>query len=337
MGLDKGLNIRDCECLEAKTSPRERLAEAGRLRRRVEKLKRDLEQANQRITERQRQITQQEEQLAEQQKQVRKLERELAESRRNSTNSCKPPSWDGLAGPQRVRGRKPGGAKCKRRAGGQPGHAGHYRKPLEAANVSRTIEILPQHCSGCGQEFAAGITSAQAIGEPYRHPVVDLPPIPAWITEYPCYKLECPGCGRATRAVVPAEAQEQTGPRRTALVAYLTVVCRMPRRVLQRFLEQAMGTPISLGSRQKCWEQVSDAVEGPGQELKSKLASEPVLNIEETGWRQSGEKRWIGAFVANPFPYYVVAAGRGAEVLVTLLGAVFSGILCSDRYAAYGS
>lgn len=337
MGLDNGPNICDSKCLERKTSPRERLDEAERLRGQVEKLKRDLEQASKRITEQQKQITQQEEQLAEQQKQVRKLERELAESRRNSTNSSKPPSSDGLAGPQRVRGRKPDGAKCKRRAGGQPGHPGHYREPVEAANVSQTIEVLPKHCSGCGQEFAASVSSAQAIGEPYRHQVVDLPPIQAWITEYQCYKLECPGCGQATRAVVPEEAQDQTGPRLTALVAYLTVVCRMPRRVVQRFLEQAMGTAISLGSTQKCWEQVSDAVEGPCQELKSKLASEPVLNIDETGWRQSGEKRWIWAFVANPFTYYVVAAGRGAEVLVTLLGAVFSGILCSDRYAAYGS
>jgi hypothetical protein len=30
--------------------------------------------------------------------------------------------------------------------------------------------------------------------------------------------------------------------------------------------------------------------------------------------------------------FYVVASTRGAEVLVTLLGAVFRGILCSDRW-----
>ena len=326
-----------------KIAPTERIEETERLRRQVEKLERDLEQASKRIAEQQNHIGEQQErigkqqeQLAEQQKLVRKLERELAESRKNSTNSSKPPSSDGLAGPQRMRGRKPG-AKCKRRAGGQPGHAGHYRKLVEAAKVSQTIEVFPKQCSGCGQEFAASLTSAEAIGEPHRHQVVDVPPIEAWITEYECFKIECPGCGQATRAAVPAEAQDQTGPRLTALVAYLTVVCRMPRRVVQRFLGQAMGISLSVGSTQNCCEQMSEAVEGPCQELKSQLASEPVLNVDETGWRLSGDKRWIWAFVANSFTYYVVAAGRGAEVLVTLLGAVFSGILCSDRYVAYGS
>jgi transposase len=33
--------------------------------------------------------------------------------------------------------------------------------------------------------------------------------------------------------------------------------------------------------------------------------------------------------------FYKVAATRGAEVLVALLGEIFAGILCSDRYAGY--
>ena len=67
--------------------------------------------------------------------------------------------------------------------------------------------------------------------------VADLPPIEAWITEYQCFKVECPSCGQATRSALPEEARDQMGARLTALVAYLTVVCRMPRRVVQRLLE----------------------------------------------------------------------------------------------------
>ena len=67
------------------------------------------------------------------------------------------------------------------------------------------------------------------------------------------------------------------------------------------------------------------------------MPAEPVLNVDETGWRQSGDKRWIWALVANSFTFYVVAQARAADVLVSLLGAVFSGILCSDRYVVYGS
>ena len=41
------------------------------------------------------------------------------------------------------------------------------------------------------------------------------------------------------------------------------------------------------------------------------------------------------ALVARDFVFYTVALSRGAEVLIQLLGAVFAGILCSDRCPTY--
>jgi transposase len=69
--------------------------------------------------------------------------------------------------------------------------------------------------------------------------------------------------------------------------------------------------------------------------LQEQLPREAVLNVDETGWRSNGKKRWIWALVAQQFVFYVVASTRGAEVLVSLLGAVFRGILCSDRWVVY--
>ena len=60
-----------------------------------------------------------------------------------------------------------------------------------------------------------------------------------------------------------------------------------------------------------------------------------MLNSDETSWRNDGEKRWIWALVARCFVFYTVAANRSSEVLILLLGAVFKGILCSDRAGAY--
>ena len=176
---------------------------------------------------------------------------------------------------------------------------------------------------------------AQTVGEPSRHQVIDLPPMQAWITEYRCLTLGCPKCGRETRAGLPEEAKQQLGPKLTALVAYLTVVCRMPRRVVRRYLETALQIEISLGSTQNCWEQVSAAVEEPCLELERKLSTEPVLNVDETGWRLNGDKRWVWALVARNFTVFAILAGRGADELASLLGAVFTGILCSDRLPTY--
>ena len=60
-----------------------------------------------------------------------------------------------------------------------------------------------------------------------------------------------------------------------------------------------------------------------------------MVNVDETGWRQSGEKRWLWAFVAQVFTVFVVSASRGRQVLEAMLGAAFAGLVGSDRLATY--
>ena len=163
----------------------------------------------------------------------------------------------------------------------------------------------------------------------------ELPAITPHITEYRCQRRQCPGCGQTTLAALPEEVVGQFGPQLTALIAYLTVVCRLPRLVVQRFLAGALQIPISLGSTQKAWEEASAAVATPYDELAAALRDEPVLNADETGHRSNGEKRWLWAIVARAFVVYRIAASRGADVLQTVVGETFAGILGSDRLPTY--
>jgi transposase len=174
-----------------------------------------------------------------------------------------------------------------------------------------------------------------AEGDPRRHQVTELPPIKAHITEYQCYRVICPECGKKTQAELPPQAHRHFGAQLTALIAYLTVVCRMPRRVVHEVLEQVLAIPLSLGSIQNSWEEVSEAVADPCAELERQLPNEPVVNSDETGYRTSGEKRWLWALVSANFVFYRIAASRGAEVLVQLPGEIYAGILCSDRCPTY--
>jgi len=122
-----------------------------------------------------------------------------------------------------------------------------------------------------------------------------------------------------TVAPLPDEFIGQFGPQLTALIAYLTVVCRMPRLVVQRFLEGILQIPISLGSTQHAWEETSAAVAAPYQDLQDALADQPVLNGDETGHRTNGAKRWLWTLVAPTFIFYTIATSRGADVLQRLL------------------
>jgi hypothetical protein len=105
--------------------------------------------------------------------------------------------------------------------------------------------------------------------------------------------------------------------------------------VVEALLAQALEIDISLGSTQKCWEEASQAVAPACQELEQRLQHEPVVNADETGWRTDGDKRFLWAFVAARYIVYAVAATRGSPVLIRMLGSVFAGILCSDRFSAY--
>ena len=87
-------------------------------RDKLERLREQVEQRNRRIAELERQLEEQHKKIGEYQKKVAEdekkiadLERQLALGRRNSTNSSKPPSSDGLAGPQRPRGCRQGKEK----------------------------------------------------------------------------------------------------------------------------------------------------------------------------------------------------------------------------------
>jgi transposase len=295
------------------------------LHREIERLLRENEDLRRKVAEREKQV-------ADAEKQIADLERQLAGRKKNSTNSSKPPSSDGLAGEQRPRGRK---HKSRRKPGAQPGHPGRHRRLVPTTEVSATEVLLPKQCRHCGESLPQKYARATTEGEPRRHQVTEVPPVKAHITEYQFPDVVCGQCGKTTHAPLPEEIAGQFGPQLTALVAYWTVVCRLPRRLVEAMLADVLGIEISLGSTQKAWEEVSQAVEQPVGQLQEQLPCEAVLNVDETGWRTNGDKRWIWALVAHQFVFYVVASTRGAEVLVSLLGSVFRGILCNDRWVVY--
>ena len=289
------------------------------LQRQVERQQREIERLREQVAERDQQI-------ADGKKQIADLERQLATRKRNSTNSSKPPSSDGMAGAQRRRcsPRK----KSGRKPGGQPGHMGQERQRVE--NPDRTEEVLPLQCKHCGTAFPQTPEQRQTVGDVYSRQIVDLPEVilPV-VTEYQYPKLACPCCQKGTRAELRSEHVHEIGERLTAVVSYLIAARKMTRRDVRATLQDLLGVDISVGSVQKAWEETSDAVEAPYAELEESLPTQPVLNSDETGSRTNGEKRWVWVLCSSWFVFYHIASSRGVEVLVELLGEASAGILCS--------
>jgi len=310
---------------------RDLFVEYDRLRKEYDNFRKERAAEKRTISDLEKNLTERDEEIHEKDERIADLERQLSGHKKDSTNSSKPPSSDGPAAGKRKHPQRP---KSKRKPGGQPGHTGRCRNLVPIEQVKQVIRMLPNSCRRCKRKFTEKEKQVALQNNVHRHQVVEIPEMKSETTEYQFGNVVC-CCGESNRLPIPAEIRSGSGPRLVALVSYLTVFCRMPRRKVEQLLEGALGTSIALGSTQRHVEETSQALQIPYQELEQQLRHEPVLNGDETGWRKDGEKRWLWVWVARAFAFFVVAESRGSKVLEQILGPVFAGILCSDRFSAY--
>jgi transposase len=255
------------------------------------------------------------------QKQVGTLQEQLHQT---SQNSSRPPSSDP---PQTQRLRRP---RSKRRRGGQPGHPGHTRILVPVDEVDEVVIIKPKECMHCHASLAGDDP------QPWRHQVIEIPPIKPVVTEYQWHQLACPACGETTRAPWPAGVSSGTyGPRVQATVALCTGAYRLSKRMTQQMMEDVFGVPMSVGTISLLEQTTTAAVAAPVEEARTYVHAQAVAHLDETSWRQGGKRAWLWAAVTSWVTVFVVRMSRGGQVARALLGETFAGILVTDRYSAY--
>jgi len=107
----------------------------------------------------------------------------------NSTTSHRPPSSDNPY--KKPRHRSP--STTPRKAGGQPGHAGHRQVLLPPTAVHA---LRPERCP-CGN------TTFAATKPYYTHQVIELPPIELEVQHFVLHQGWCTACGTRNNARVP--------------------------------------------------------------------------------------------------------------------------------------
>ena len=259
-----------------------------------------------------------------------RLKKRIAQLEKNSTNSSKPPSSDTPSDKKEKSTSGNGNGSGKRRPGGQPGHKGSKRCLIPVEDVNHLIHHYPERCAGCGKKLPQDET-ADEICEPFRWQVTETEPIKPIVTEHQAHIILCE-CGCQTSASLPKEvAKSNFGPRLSSIIAYLSAVLHVSRRGTQGFCQTLLNVDIALGSVQNLLEDTSAALDPIDKQLRDALPEEPVIHSDETGWRD----RWLWIFVGSAFIYFQVAKSRGSQVLVDVLGKVYKGILCVDRWGAY--
>lgn len=244
---------------------------------------------------------------------------------KNSRNSSKPPSSD----PPNKRVR-PNHVPSGRKAGGQPGHVGYGRSLKPLGEVDRIVDVKPLSCDECGLLL---------LGEdpqPRRHQVTELPRIVADVIEYRCHSLVCLACGAKTGGQWPEEMPSGSfGPRVQATVGYLAGRIGISQRDVQEIMETLLGTDMSLGSVPAIERVVSCALSKPVAAVQTYVQHQPVTNVDETGWRECGQRTWLWISCAKLATSFLLTATRGSEGAKELLSESFEGIVGSDRWSAY--
>jgi transposase len=251
----------------------------------------------------------------------RALQVQLSQTSRNS--SC-PPSSDP---PHSERPRRP---RSQRRRGGQPGHPGATRTLIPVEDVDEVVALKPEQCTYCQTPLSGDDPT------PWRHQVIEIPPLTPVVTEYQWHQLACPACGATTRAPWPAGVPSGTyGPRVQATVALYTGAYRLSKRPTQQAMEEVFSVPMSVGTIRPLEQATTEALAVPVEEARTYVHEQEVAHLDETSWRQGNQPAWLWVAVTTWVTVFVVRMSRGGQVARELLGERFGGILVTDRYSAY--
>ena len=188
-----------------------------------------------------------------------------------SRKSSRPPSSDR---PHNVRPHRP---RSHRRRGGQPGHPGHTRTLVPVEDVDEVVVLKPAQCPHCQMPFVGDDPT------PWRHQVMEIPPIQPTITEYQWHQLVCAVCGEATRASWPAGVPSGTyGPRVQATVTLCTGAYRLSKRTTQQAMEEIFGVPMSVGTVSQLEQATTVALAAPVEEAQTYVRAQAVAHLDET-------------------------------------------------------
>ena len=236
---------------------------------------------------------------------VRHLEERLA---KDSHNSSKPPSSDGLGKP------KPKPKSLRQRSGrptgGQPGHAGQTLRMVEKPDS--IVSHPAKQCTSCGSSL-----TEQKPDRIERRQVFDLPEPKLEVTEHRAEIKTC-ACGCVNRAAFPPDitAPVQYGLRVKSVAVYLKEYQLLPFERLAEIMRDIFAcSTFSEGSLSNFSADCSQRLEPIDEIIRAQVTAAEVAGFDETGMRATGSLHWLHTVSTRWLTWYFAHAKRGREAM----------------------
>ncbi len=246
---------------------------------------------------------------------------------KNSGNSGKPPSSDGLKKPRTRSLRE----KSERKSGGQKGHQGRTLKMVETPNRIEVHEVL--NCPHCFAHLG------DTVCERYeKRQVFDIPPMQMEVTEHQAEIKTCPRCQRKVKGNFPAGIKKpvQYGQGIKAQAVYLNNYQLLPvARIIELFSDFYGHSPSEafvFSANASMVEAITPSLEA----IKAALIKEHLVQFDESGLRVEEKLNWLHSAGTNHLTYYGVQSKRGKEGMHEIgILPEFKGIAVHDHWKSY--
>jgi transposase len=253
---------------------------------------------------------------------VKDLKAKLA---KNSDNSNKPPSSDGLG--KKVKNSR---VKSGKPSGGQQGHVGKT-KP-QTSKPDAIVKLEPQTECTCGGKIVVSNDAFLARQQE------DLQPAKVITIEYRAYNGKCDCCGAEYKASFPegVDSPISYGSRLSGMVSYLNSYQLLPLKRTTEMMKHLFGINISQGTIVNIMREAHENLAPVESKLKDEIIQSDVANFDESGIRVCGHLHWIHSASTNESTVYYIHPKRG-KVAMDEMGIlpVFTGTAIHDHWKSY--
>lgn len=258
---------------------------------------------------------------------VKELE---AQASKNSKNSSKPPSSDGLKKPNKTTSLRVASGK---KPGGQAGHPGNTLKRTDKPDVVVRHE-LPQCCDACQSPLASSDAQVQRRGQ-----VFDIPAASFTVVEYQTLSLLCQ-CGKLHVSEFSADVCEvaQYGPNIRALAVHLTQGQLLPFARTSELIKDLYQLEVSPATLVQWVHEGAQLLAPTVQAIAQKIQCALVAHADESGLRVDSRLQWLHVAVTPSHTWYGVHPKRGMQAIEDHgILPNYMGTLVHDCWAPYWS